>query len=86
MKVQFSSGAEGSVVALAGERVELHASLPSAPGTPLSAATDDGVRYEFKVRTCKKLSDEPPVYWLEGRLLNATRAVRERLQAELGKR
>lgn len=86
MKLTLSSDGEGSFVALSGERVELHCSKPSAPGTPLFGLTSDGVRYEIKVRTCKKLTDEPLLYWVEGRLQNATRAMRERLVAELEQR
>jgi hypothetical protein len=83
MNVEFSSGGHGKFVALSGDRVELHCSKPAAPGTPLTGVASDGVRYEVKVRTCKKLTSDPLVYWVEGRLLNATRAVRERLRAEL---
>jgi hypothetical protein len=86
MKLQLSSGGQGTFVALSGDRVQLHCSLPSAPGTPLVAVTSEGTRYEVKVRTSRKLGDEPLVYWVEGRLMNATRQLRERLETELAAR
>lgn len=83
MKLIFDTGGEGAFIALSGDRVELHATVPRAPGTPLAGVTHDGSRYEVKVRTSRKIADDPALYWVEGRLMNATRAARERLLREL---
>lgn len=84
MKVDWERG--GSAVFLSldePDRVTLSSSVAAAPGTPLVGKNGAGVNYSVKVRTCRKLTQEPLAYWLEGRLFNVTRAMREELERAL---
>lgn len=84
MKLTWQSGGSGVVRQLVGEeRVVVDAAMPAAPGTPLSGLNADGLCYRLKVKSCRKIADDPVCYRLEGRLLNVTREARERLRQEL---
>lgn len=69
-------GGEATLVSLEGERVQLDSSVPSAPGTPLLATLDDGSAVRIKVARCAREGER---FVIEGRLLDATRALRLRL-------
>jgi hypothetical protein len=84
MKLTWESGESGVVRQLVGEeRVVVDATMPAAPGTPLSGLNAEGLAYRLKVKSCRKIADDPLCYRLEGRLLNITREARERLRQEL---
>lgn len=84
MKLDWERGGSAVFLTLAEpDKVTLSSSVAAAPGTPLVGTNSAGVRYSVKVRTCRKLSQEPLSYWLEGRLFNVTRAMREQLELAL---
>jgi hypothetical protein len=84
MKLDWDSGGSATFLTLkAPDRVTLSSSVAAAPGTPLTGKTEEGVRYSVKVRTCKKLTAEPLAYWIDGRLFNVTRPMREALAGVL---
>ncbi len=49
------------------------------PGTPLSGTSDQGLLLQLKVRSCRRISEEPAQYAIEGRFFNLQRAERESL-------
>lgn len=67
-----------SIVALDGERVSLLATRASAPGCPLAGNLGDDTLVRVKVHRCRKQGDR---FLIEGRLIDATRRLRERLAA-----
>jgi hypothetical protein len=65
-----------SVVAIDGERVSLLATRASAPGSPLAGTLNDETLVRVKVHRCRKQGER---FLIEGRLIDATRQLRERL-------
>lgn len=66
----------GSIVAIDGERVSLLATRASAPGCPLVGNLNDETLVRVKVHRCRKQGER---FLIEGRLIDATRQLRERL-------
>jgi hypothetical protein len=84
MKLEWDGGGSATFLTLqAPDRVTLSSSVAAAPGTPLTGKTEEGVRFSVKVRTCKKLTAEPLAYWIDGRLFNVTRLMRDALARAL---
>ncbi len=67
-----------NIVAIDGERVSLLATRPSAPGCPLAGNLNDETPVRVKVHRCRKQGER---FLIEGRLIDATRQLRERLSA-----
>jgi hypothetical protein len=65
-----------NIVALDGERVSLLATRASAPGCPLAGNLEDETLVRVKVHRCRKQGER---FLIEGRLIDATRQLRERL-------
>jgi hypothetical protein len=61
-----------------GEFVVFEASFSSPPGSPIFGLLD-GVSYKVKVRGSKKLEGDPPRFRVEGRFVDLTKAMRERV-------
>jgi hypothetical protein len=78
--VHFSKGGEAHLVALDGDHIRLRSTVPSAPGSPLSGSLQTGSLVRLKVNRCKR-QDE--VFVIEGRLVDATRKLRDELAALL---
>jgi hypothetical protein len=69
------------LVAIDGERVSLLATRASAPGCPLAGNLEDGTQVRVKVHRCRKQGER---FLIEGRLIDATRQLRERLGTLVG--
>lgn len=76
--LRLTNAGTASLVALDGERVSLLATRASAPGCPLAGNLDDDTLVRVKVQRCRKQGDR---FLIEGRLVDATRHLRERLGA-----
>jgi hypothetical protein len=79
--VRFPNGGEADLVSLEGDRIRLRSTVASAPGTPLSGNLDTGSLLRVKVHRCRRQDDR---FVIEGRLVDATRKLREELAALLG--
>ncbi len=66
------------IVALDGERGSLLATRAAAPGCLLAGNLEDGTQVRVKVHRCRKQGER---FLIEGRLIDATRQIRERLAA-----
>jgi hypothetical protein len=71
---------EAMVLGLDGERITLSSTIPRAPGGKLAGALESGSRLQVKVASCRK---QGAVFTIEGRLLDATRALRAEIAALL---
>lgn len=77
--IRWDKGGDASVGALDADRVTLVSSTPSAPGSRIDGALGSGSRLRVKVHGCRRRDDGRFV--LEGRLLDASRALRAELAA-----
>ena len=68
------------MLGLDGERITLSSTIPRAPGGPLDGALESGSRLSIKVASCRK---QGAAFTIEGRLVNATRALRAEIAALL---
>ncbi len=80
MHLTFQKGGQGRVLALSGDRITLRSTIPSAPGSRLEGALASGSAVRVKVASCKKHEEG---FTIEGRLIDATRAVRAEIDALL---
>jgi hypothetical protein len=78
IRLRLAKGGDAEILAMDGERVVLSSSLSSPPGSTLEASLDDGVAVRVKVRGCRK--GEGGRFEIDGRLVDLTRALRERLK------
>jgi|SoiMethySBSTD1v2_1073268.scaffolds.fasta_scaffold2946561_2 hypothetical protein len=79
MKLALADG-EATLHAIDGDRVSLDASVPAAPGTPLCASLESGTAVRIKVHRCVRAGDR---FSIEGRLLDASRALRQEIEGAL---
>jgi hypothetical protein len=79
--LRFPNGGEADLVALDGDRVTLRSTVASAPGSPLSGSLEAGSLVRVKVHRCKRQGEG---FLIEGRLVDATRKLREELAALVG--
>jgi hypothetical protein len=81
MRLELAEG-DAILVAIDGDRVTLDSSAAYAPGTPIEArALGTGVR--IKVQRCVRAGER---FSVEGRLLDATRTLREAIEREIAQR
>jgi len=89
--IQWAKQGEAIVVRVAGDAIVLRSSVPSPPGSRIEGdviATSDAhpaevsSRLRVKIHVSKRQEDG--AFVLEGRLLDATRELRERLVALVG--
>jgi hypothetical protein len=76
-KVTWSRGGEATIVTLAGDAITLRSSIPSPPGSRVEGKLEGGETLRVKVHSSKKQDDG--AFVIEGRALDMTRALRERL-------
>jgi hypothetical protein len=76
-KVTWSRGGEAAIVTLAGDAITLRSSVPSPPGSRIEGTLEGGDTLRVKVHSSKKQDDG--AFVIEGRALDMTRALRERL-------
>lgn len=74
--LRLANEGTANIVALDGERVSLSATRASAPGCPLTGNLEDSTLVRVKVHRCRKQGER---FLIEGRLVDATRQLRERL-------
>lgn len=75
----WAKGGAASFVTVDGDNVTLRSTIPSPPGSRLDATftADPPVAMKIKIHTSKL--DPDGTFLLKGRVLEATRALRERL-------
>jgi hypothetical protein len=76
-RITWAKGGEAVVVLLKDDVVTLRSTIPSPPGSRIEGTLGGGEGVRVKVHSSKKQEDGSFV--LEGRMLDLTRAVRERL-------
>jgi len=79
--VRWLKGGEARVTRVSGDVIALRSTLPSPPGSRLEGevVSEDAANVRVKIHVSKRQDDGSFV--LEGRLLDATRELRERLAA-----
>ena len=75
----WNKGGTGALLTLAGERISVSSSIPSAPGSR-PEATIDGASFRIKVARCRRQDDG---FLVEGRLIDTIREVRLDLERRL---
>jgi hypothetical protein len=75
--IKWTKGGEGKLEALAGEAATIRSTIPSPPGSRLEGTLDDGTTVRVKIHACKKQEDG--AFRLEGRMIDLTKVLRERL-------
>ena len=71
---------EAAVLGLDGDRITLSSTIPRAPGAPLQGTLASGSALRVKVASCKRHGAS---FTIEGRLIDATRALRAEIAALL---
>lgn len=81
--IRWDKGGDASVVIAEDDLVTVDSSIPSAPGSRIEGSIASGAKVRVKVARCKRLpaQDPSPLYRIEGRLLDASRALRSELGA-----
>jgi hypothetical protein len=76
--VRFAKGGEAVVTAIGGDHVTLSSTTSAPPGATVEGALADGTPFRVKVRGCKRdaASDR---FVIDGRVIDLSRAVRDRL-------
>lgn len=77
-------GGEAQVAATDGITLTVHSTVAYPPGAPLVANSVTSVTFEMKVRSCRKLPSGQ--FEITGKLVNATRPLREQLVSALALR
>jgi hypothetical protein len=80
----WARGGSASVASIDGDGLVVHSTVAFPPGAPLVALSDNRVTFEMKVRTCRKLATG--AFEIAGKLVNATRPLREQLIAAVAAR
>jgi len=78
--IRLEPGGDACVLGLDGDRLDLQASSPSAPGTRLRAQLDDGRALRLKVLRCLRRGNE---FAIEARLIDASRELRRAMATML---
>jgi hypothetical protein len=83
-RVQWAQGGEASVVSVLGETIALRSTTSSPPGSRIDGtlAEEPPAALRLKVHSCRRQAGG--AFLLEGRLLNLTRELRERLAPREG--
>ena len=78
-RITWDGGGEGEITRLDADKFELVSSVPFAPGSrPEATLSPGGERIWMKVHASRRLQDG--AFFVEGRLLNATRELRSTLE------
>ncbi len=78
-KIQWAKGGEATVLTLVEDAVTLQSSVSSPPGSRIEGKTEAADPVRVKIHSSKKQQDGS--FLLEGRVLDMTRAVREKIVA-----
>ena len=76
-RITWAKGGEAVVLALRDDAVTLRSTIPSPPGSRIEGTLAEGEPVRVKIHSSKKQEDGGFV--LEGRMLDMTRALREKL-------
>jgi hypothetical protein len=76
MRITFIRDAQAELVSLDGERVVIRSTEASAPGSRAAVVFADGTRLRAKIHRCRRIHE---CFELKGRMLDMSRAVRERI-------
>jgi hypothetical protein len=79
VQLTWDKGGQARVLETDGSAIAVESSIPSPPGSSLSGRTEEGITYHVKVRGCRRLSEAPLLFRIDGRLFNLERAPREHL-------
>ena len=79
VRIEWTDGGEGAIVRLEGDAVTILSSVAAPPGARVEAAlvAEGGARLRFKIHRSRRQPDGS--YLLEGRPLDLTRELRERI-------
>ncbi len=80
-RLRWTNGGDAEIVAIGADTVSLVSSVPSPPGSRIEGALADGAKLKVKIHASRKQDDG--TFRLEGRPLDMTRELRERLLAML---
>ncbi len=75
--IKWTKGGEGKLETLTGEAATLRSTIPSPPGSRLEGTLEDGTTVRVKIHGCKKQEDGS--FQLQGRMIDLTKVLRERL-------
>jgi hypothetical protein len=82
LELTWPNGIHATLVEVDGDKAVVESGAAAAPGTPLALmAPRLGAQLQIKVRGCRKLSDEPLTFRIEGRFVNLSGAQRSALLA-----
>jgi len=82
VRIVWTKGGEAVVLALEDDAITLRSSVPSPPGSRIEGALE-GPRELVRVKVHSSKQKEDGSFVLEGRVLDMTRALRERLSTGL---
>lgn len=89
LEVAWNRGGTAVLVETDGGRVSVDSDVAAAPGTPLAGRVKgsalDGAPLLVKVRGCRRINQEPPLYRIEGRFVNLSSKERASLLAHVAK-
>ena len=74
--IRWNKGGEAEVIEARDDRIALRSTNAGVPGSRLEGTLEDGTSIMVKVARCKK---NEGAFDIEGRLLDATREVRDRI-------
>ncbi len=80
-RIGWTKGGEAVVVALKDDAITLRSTIPSPPGSRIEGAMASGAPDAVRVKIHSSKRQEDGAFVLEGRVLDMTRALRERLGA-----
>jgi hypothetical protein len=76
-KVTWAKGGEATILTLVEDAISLRSTVPSPPGSRIEGKLEGGEPVRVKVHSSKKQEDG--AFVLEGRALDMTRVVREKI-------
>jgi hypothetical protein len=77
VKVTWAKGGEATIASLVDDAIVLRSTVPSPPGSRIEGTLESGEMLRVKIHGSKKQDDG--AFVLQGRALDMTRAVRERI-------
>ncbi|HEY2509434.1 MAG TPA: hypothetical protein VGI39_01135 [Polyangiaceae bacterium] len=80
-EIVWAKGGEAVVVALREEAITLKSTIPSPPGSRIEGTLAEGEAAAVRVKIHSSKRQEDGSFVLEGRVLDLTRGLRERLGA-----
>jgi hypothetical protein len=79
--IRWAKGGEASFTSAEGENVTLRSTIPSPPGSRLDATFISEPQTALRVKVHGSKKEDDGSFTIKGRLVDATRETRERVQA-----